>query len=179
MRKHTLMILAIASFLGVLAAPARAQRSGVGIGVETVLTGELATYGGTNYPGAATVTYDSGTFYAGGMLSLVNVDNGGTIFGLGGRFYFPVHRGSSSDFALGGAVAIVNNNPDGPAETDTSVHLEVGGRIRAWLTPNVSLDAGVGIGILVADQGGPPPNDNAFGLLGNLVSNLGISYFFW
>jgi len=179
MRKHSLMILAITSFLGFLAAPARAQESGIGVGVETMLTGSLTDYTGGAYPGGVTVTYDSGTFYAGGMLTFLNVENGANVVGIGGRFYYPVHHGSSSDFALGGGLEIINNNPDGPPAADTSVHLEIGGRIRAWLTRNVALDAGVGVGILMADNGGAAPDQTAFGLVGDLVSTLGVTYFFW
>lgn len=154
------------------------ERSGVGVGVGTMLTTQLSPFGGAA-PGVAQLTYDSGTFYVTGMLALSVEDEAETVLGLGGRFYFPVHNGDRSDFSLGGGLALVNTDPDGPAESDTSVFMEFGGRMRAFLNANIALDAGVGIGVLVADDGGGPPDDNAFGLLGNLVGSLGMTYFFW
>ncbi|HUH03869.1 MAG TPA: hypothetical protein VML75_17860 [Kofleriaceae bacterium] len=179
MRNLSIAFLAALALTLATAQSASAQeRSGVGVGVGTMLTTQLSPFGGAA-PGVAQLTFDSGTFYITGMLALAVEDQGDTVIGIGGRFYFPVHNGDRSDFSLGGGLALLNTDPDGPGESDTSVFMELGGRMRAFLNANVALDAGVGIGILIADDGGGPPNNNAFGLLGNLVGSLGMTYFFW
>lgn len=180
MRNLSISFLAALAFTLATTQSASAQeRSGVGVGVGTMLTSQLSPFGGAA-PGVAQLTYDTGAFYITGMLALTVEDEDETVIGIGGRFYFPVHNGDRSDFSLGGGLALVNTDPDAAgAESDTSVFMEFGGRMRAFLNANVALDAGVGIGILVADEGGAAPDDNAFGLLGNLVGSLGMTYFFW
>lgn len=175
----TIVTGSVLALVLVLVGPAEAQpRSGVGIGIETNLGGELPVTGVAPLPGAVTLTYDTGSLYAGGSLTFLNIDDSATVFAIGGRGYFPIHDGDRSDFALGGGFTIINTDFNA-GESDTSFLIELGGRLRAFLTANVALSAGVGIGILVADSGGPPPDDNAVGLLGNLTGSAGISYFFW
>jgi len=178
MRNFKTAVLLGFTLLIAAAAPARAQgRSGFGVGAETLLTGEFDTYFGNVYPGVATLTWDSGMFQVEGMLLFADVDNGGTLLGLGGRFYYVIHQGDRSDFSVGGGLALVNVNPDGPRDSWTDIHLEGGGRLRAFLTPNVAFTAGVGIGVLMADNDGD--NQDAFGLVGQLMGSLGFTYFFW
>jgi hypothetical protein len=180
MRKLSIPFLAAIALTLATTAPASAQdRSGIGVGVGTMLVSELSPFGGAS-PGVAQLTYDTGSFYVSGLLAMAVEDGGDTVLGLGGRVYFPVHNGDRSDFAIGGGLALVNTDPDSPMmESDSSVFMEFGGRMRAFLNANVALDMGLGIGIVVADDGGPGPDNNAFGLVGNLVGSLGATYFFW
>jgi hypothetical protein len=178
MRKTTLLAALIITTMLAVSTPADAQeRAGLGVGIESMLTSEFNRFGGSSFPGSATLTYDAGTLYASGLLTFADIDNGGTVLGLGGRIYFPIHDGDNSDFSVGGGFAFLNFDGPGPGDDDTSFHLEAGGRMRAWLTSNVAMSAGVGIGILLDDDDGA--DQDAVGILGNLVGSLGITYFFW
>jgi hypothetical protein len=169
MRK-TIILIGFASVL-LAAAPAEAQdRSGIGVGVETIITNEF----GTPFPGVATLTYDTGVFQIGGMLAFVSVEDTVTVLGAGGRFYYGIHRGERSDFAVGGGIALVNTNPDGPGDSNTDFHLEGGAKIRAFITPNVALTTALGLGIVLADN-----DTDIFGIVGNLNGSVGVSYYFW
>jgi hypothetical protein len=172
MRK-TIILIGFASVL-TAAAPAQAQgRSGFGLGVETTITSEF----GTPFPGVATFTYDTGTFQIGGMFTLVAIDDTVTIIGAGGRFYYGIHRGERSDFAIGGGLALINSDPAGGGDSTTDFHLEGGAKIRAFITPNVALTTALGLGIILADNDGG--DQDVFGIVGNLTGAVGISYYFW
>ncbi|HTM19395.1 MAG TPA: hypothetical protein VL172_02770 [Kofleriaceae bacterium] len=171
--KQTIFLSAIATVL-YTAAPAHAQaRSGIGVGVETTVTSELVA----PYPGVATLTYDTGVFQIEGLLTFISYDNNVTYLGAGGKFWYGIHRGERSDFSVGGGLAIINTNPDGPGDSATDFHLEGGAKIRAFLTPNVALSTTLGLGIVIADNDGP--NDDVFGIAGNLLGSVGLSYYFW
>jgi hypothetical protein len=171
MRK-TIILIGFASVL-FAAAPAEAQeRSGFGLGVETTITSEFDAL-----PGVATFTYDTGVFQIGGMFTLVAVDDTVTVIGAGGRFYYGIHRGERSDFAVGGGIALVNSDPAGGGDSSTDFHVEAGAKIRAFITPNVAMTTALGLGILIADNDGG--NQDVFGIVGNLNGSVGISYYFW
>lgn len=175
MRKTILSSLILAAVLISAAPAARAQgQSGIGVGVETLITSEFYT---DPLPGVATLTYDTGLFQIGGMLMLLSVDDSVTVLGAGGRFYYGIHRGERSDFAVGGGLALINTDVAGAPDSTTDFHLEGGGKIRAFLTSNVALTSTVGIGFVIADNDGG--NEDVFGITGNLNASVGISYYFW
>ena len=60
--------------------------------------------------------------------------------------------------------------------TDTDLHVEAGAQLRAFLASNVALSAALGLGIENGDDNADP--DIEF-LSGQLVGNLGITYFFF
>ena len=148
---------------------------GPGVGVEENLGG---------LTGGAFV-YDAGRFRVDAILGIAHTSrNGGdsvTDFGIGGRFWYVVHRMERADFSLGGGVAIVHE--DNPS--DTNVQVELAAQIRVFVAPNVSLSGSLGFVIVTADNnvilGGPVTSgngDGAFGFGGQLVAGLGITYYF-
>jgi len=173
MRKTIIISLTLAAVLISAAPAAQAQdRAGIGVGVETLITSEFYD----PFPGVATLTYDTGVFQIGGMLILLSVEDNVTVMGAGGRFYYAIHRGERSDFSVGGGLALVNTDPDGAADSTNDFHLEGGGKIRAFITPNVALTSSLGIGFVLADDDSGP---DVFGITGNLNASVGISYYFW
>ena len=174
MRKTIIISLALAAVLfGAVPAAQAQERAGFGVGVETLITSEFYT---DPLPGIATLTYDTGVFQIGGMLMLFSYDDNFTVLGAGGRFYYGIHRGERSDFSVGGGLALVNTDPE-PGSSYTDFHLEGGGKIRAFITPNVALTTSLGIGFVIADNDGG--DQDVFGLTGNLNASVGISYYFW
>ena len=135
---------------------------GIGVGVEATLTG-LA--------GAALV-YDAGTFRIDGVLGFAS--RGDTDFFLAGRFWYVLHTGDNSDFAIGGGLGIVDDDNGGPMgdNDDIDIHIEAGAQIRAFLTSNVALSAAGGFGFIL-DEG-----DDFLGFGGQLMGTMGMTYFF-
>jgi hypothetical protein len=136
------------------------QASGIGVGVESMLSG----------PSGPTVVYQAPSFHAEGILGLF--DRANTTILLAGRFYYQVHSGELSDFSLGGGVGLLNIDTPGNG-TETDLHLEAGAKIRVFLAPNVALSSSLGLA-LIADDGG----DTAI-IAGRLQGTMGITYFFF
>lgn len=176
MKAKYIVVLAFlgASLLAPRAARAEGEKTGIGVGVESFLTNEL--YASPNW---VSVGYDATEWRVSGMLTMSTYEDSWSYLGVGGRFYYPLHRRHDSDFSVGGGVAITNLNPDGGGESDTTIELEAGVQIRAFLTGSVAVSTTVGLGIYMADNDGPPPDESAFGLLGQLVGSLGVTYYFW
>src|SRR5215813_3017737 len=148
---------------------------GPGVGVEENLGGLT---GGS-------FVYDAGRFRVDAILGIAHLSlhGGGSItdFGIGGRFWYVLHRMERADFSIGGGVAIVHE--DNPS--DTNVHLELAAQIRVFIAPNVSLSGSLGFVIVTADNDvildGPVTTNNgtgAFGFGGQLLAGLGATYFF-
>lgn len=148
---------------------------GPGVGVEENLGG---LSGGS-------FVYDAGRFRIDAILGIAHrSERGGgsvTDFGIGGRFFYVVHRMERADFSIGGGVAIVHE--DNPS--DTNVQVELAAQIRVFVAPNVSLSGSLGFVIVTADNnvilGGPVTaanGDGAFGFGGQLLAGLGITYYF-
>jgi hypothetical protein len=175
--KQTLLALAILGSSVLLPRAASAdENTGFGVGAESFLTSAYLPFGAA--PGVATLTYDASVYRLSGMLTMVSFEDGYTYLGVGGRFYYPLHKRHDSDFSVGGGAFVLNTDPD-TGESDTSLHLEMGIQIRAFLTTNVALTATGGFGIILAEEDGPEPDRSVFGTVGQLVGSLGISYFFY
>ncbi len=131
---------------------------GLGVGAEATLTG---------LSGAALV-YDAGAFRIDGVLGFAS--RGDTDFFLAGRFWYVLHTGDNSDFAIGGGLGIEDDdNDDGD---DLDFHVEAGAQLRAFLTANVALSAAAGFGFII-DEG-----DDFLGFGGQLMGTMGVTYFF-
>ena len=190
MRKPSMLPLGLFVSLLLVAGAARAQEAaptagggggraaGLGLGVETTLTSGLgfgAGVGGSLVgPTGALFVYDAGRFRVHGLLGFASEENDDDIYALAGRFFFNLHQGTGSDFALGGGLAIVHFSNDGPGPDLTDIHLEGAAQLRAFLTPNVALSASLGLALVIPDEGNTVI---AFG--GQLAASFGMVYFFY
>jgi len=153
---------------------------GAGIGVGAALTlSQVPT---------AQFVYDAAVFHIEGLLGFASISNMGgnhtTQVGFGAGGWYHLHRGSASDFSLGAAIVVATTSP--PVGNSTTVTaFEPGAQIRAFVTPNVSLNARVGLAFLFGDTGGGG-TDIFFNGQGSAVGGaaigptgaLGITYFF-
>lgn len=164
----TTLAVALVTGLVSLTSAAHAQegRSGVGVGAEITNTGLT---GGT-------FVYDAGQFHIDALLALRNVEDQGTAIGVGGRFFFVLHRGQSADFSIGGGLGFVHENPEA-GDSTTDIHLEGAAQIRAFLAPSVAFSTSLGLGIVLAD--GEDGGRDIITLGGHTIVNAGITYFFW
>lgn len=135
------------------------QASGIGVGVESMLSG----------PSGPTLVYQTPTFHVEGILGVFDRPN--TSILLAGRFYYQVHSGELSDFSVGGGLGLLNT--DAPGDNDTDIHLEAGAKIRVFLAPNVALSSSLGMAVVADDA-----NDTAI-IAGRLQGTMGITYFFF
>jgi hypothetical protein len=168
MMTRTLASLLLAASLLAAPAAARAQdrgQTGPGIGGEMTLTG-IPT---------AVFVYDGGVFHIDVLFGMASVENGPTGLDVGGRFYYVVHGGLTSDFSVGGGLLVEHLSRPSPQPNLTNVHLELGGKIRAFVVPNVALTATLGLGVELTDS---MLNDVV--VIGSrLVGGFGIAYFFY
>jgi len=148
---------------------------GPGVGIEENLGG---LSGGS-------FVYDAGKFRIDAILGIAHTSDRGngsdTVFGLGGRFFYVVHRMERADFSLGGGLAIVHDD----AASETNVQIELSAQIRAFIAPNVALFGSLGFVIVTADNAlilnGPITSNNgdgAFGFGGQLLAGFGVTYYF-
>jgi hypothetical protein len=137
------------------------SRGGLGVGFSQMVGG----------PGGVDVVYDGGRWHADAFLGVGDTSTVTTLV-LGGRGWFHLHSSTNADFSLGGGLGMSNVNPDGPAESSTVIKIDLGAQIRAFITQNVALSAGLGIGIFAADGEG-------FLLNGQPLGDLGLHYYFW
>jgi len=135
------------------------QATGVGVGVESMLSG----------PSGPTVVYQTPDFHLDGIIGVF--DRATTTVLLAGRFYYRLHAGELSDFSLGGGLGLVNQ--DNPGGNENDLHLEAGAKIRVFLAPNVALSSSLGLA-MVLDEGA----DTAI-IAGRLQGTMGITYFFF
>ena len=137
---------------------------GLGIGVAAMLTGLSG----------ASVAYDGGPWHLDSMISFAKADGPSPgnrlVFGLGGRFWFHLHKTSSSDFSVGGGLGFLHNGPAGD-DDDTVVSLEGGILLRAFIASNVALGVSAGLGIVSVDR-------TQVGLDGQFIGAAGIHYYF-
>lgn len=107
--------------------------------------------------GGASVVYDQGDFHAGGFVGFSDGDTPGddTEITIGGQFYYHVHSTAMSDFGVGGSIGFVHEDDPTPMNDDfTGFYIDLGAQIRAFVTSNVALSFGVGLGIATADADG-------------------------
>ncbi len=140
------------------------QVSGIGVGVESMLSG----------PSGPAVVYQAPNFHAEGILGVYDRTNNSTIL-LAGRFYYQVHSGDLSDFSLGGGLGLVNFDDPGMGgdNNETDIHIELGAKIRVFLAPNVALGSSLGFAMVLDEAG-----DTAI-IAGRLQGTMGITYFFF
>jgi hypothetical protein len=156
--------------------PARQTSSGgdgdgIGIGATVPLTGGFFPTG--------LFVYDTAMFHIEGLFGFTSQPAAPGAdrvsvweFGAGGWYHF--HKGTNSDFSLGGVIAI--NYTSAPGGSATLTALEPGAQVRAFLTPNVALHARAGLAILLGDSA--PGGGANFYLGGQPAIDAGFAYFF-
>jgi len=144
--------------------------AGIGVGAAILLSAP-GTFGGGQF------VYDVALFHVEGVLGFSSAEVNGMgdrgtnwLFGAGGWYH--LHRGSSSDFSLGGLIAI--NTTSGPGPTTTITAFEPGAQARVFLTPNVALFARAGFAFLFGDTG----SGTNIALGGQSSGAFGFTYFF-
>jgi hypothetical protein len=162
-----------------IAAPgsARAQGSegtGIGVGVQA-MQGHGQVFVGPGFGPIGlvgpSVVYQTPDYHIDGILAFSS--NGARTFGVGGRFFYELHSTQASDLSIGGGIGILNVDPP-LGDSSTSIHFEIGGKIRAFLAPAVAVSASVGFGF-VSD----PDGDDPLFLTGQLLGTVGVTYFFF
>jgi hypothetical protein len=144
--------------------------AGMGIGASLSLSG-LGAFGP-----AGQFVYDASIFHIEALLGFASQEVAGGeratdyAFGVGGWYH--LHRGSSSDFSVGGLIGIDTTSGPGPSTTVTV--FEPGAMVRAFVTPNVAAFGRVGLAFLFGDTG----SGTNFGLGGQPTGNFGFTYFF-
>jgi hypothetical protein len=152
---------------------------GVGVGAEQTLGGMTG----------ATFVYDTGPYrfdvlFNFGFVSAVGGGDSTTIFGLGGRFAWVIHRAGMADFSIGGGAGLQLASA---AESAVDVELEGFGQARIFLAPNFALHGSIGLGVVIADKQriiapvgteGAGSGKSSFGIGGQLVAVFGFTYFF-
>jgi len=155
------------------------RAGGIGVGAETMLGG-ISVFGvglDVFFPtSAAAFVYDASMWRIDALLAMDSA--GATDIFAGGRFWFNLHTGSASDFAVGGGIGFIADGDDGAGPgDDDSLHILVEGgiQIRAFIVPNVAVGAVAGIGFFILDE---QVGDDFFFLGGQLLSSAAIWYFF-
>jgi hypothetical protein len=149
---------------------------GAGLGLGGTVP--LASSVGAGFFPAANVVYDTAVFHVEGILGFTSRPNAGMdrssnwVFGAGGWYH--LHRGSSSDFSVGGVISI--NYASNPGNSATLTAIEPGAMVRAFLTPNVALFARGGLAILLGDSAPGGGANFYFGSQPTIVA--GFTYFF-
>lgn len=191
MKKNSLVLTAasILSFVVVLPASALAQdsttpppsppppvtaRSGAGAGLGLGAVQFLSGLTGVQ------VAYDKAVWHVEGMFAFNSVTGVGmgddtvTTLQFGARGWYHLHDGSNSDFSLGGGAGVVTVS--GPGDDPTAFVLEPGALARVFLTPNFAFHGTLGLTMRFGDNVGP--TFTGFGMSAQILSGLGITYFF-
>jgi hypothetical protein len=153
-----------------------AKAAGIGVGAETMLTGTtIYGFGILDAPAsAASVVYDASRWRIHGLLAMDSA--GATDVFVGGKFFFNLHTGTASDFAVGGGLGIASLGGEGPGDDDrTDIFVEGAVMLRAFVVPNVAIGASAGVGFVIIDE---EAGDDFFFLGGQLLGSIGIWYFF-
>jgi len=133
----------------------------IGVGAEF----NLSTIGGLS------ANYDTGKFHVGGFFGYFDPDgDNNDDINIGGRFFYHVASTASSDFSIGGSLAIQSQANPGQ-DRATLVFVEPGFQIRVFVVPNVALSFLGGISVGAGDA-----HDVRF--TGNIVGQGGIHYYF-
>jgi hypothetical protein len=153
---------------------------GIGLGAEQTLAGQTG----------ATFVYDTGPFRFDVLFTFGFVGSpttGGddtTLFGIGGRFAYVIHRAGMADFSVGGGIGIEFASS---GESAVDIGLEGFGQARIFLAPNFALHGSIGLGVVIADKPriiapvgteGAGSGKSSFGIGGQLVAAFGFTYFF-
>lgn len=134
---------------------------GIGVGVAAMITG----------PQGIQIVYDKSAFHIEGILAFA--DAGTSDLDIGGRFWYHIHSGHRSNFSIGGGLGLARSSMDvlGMSVDTTTIHIDLGAEIRAFVTDNVALSADLGLSVLADDGDG-------FLLGGSLIGAGSITYFF-
>jgi hypothetical protein len=144
--------------------------NGIGVGAAAFLSGV----------GGALVNYDEAIWDIDGILGFGSHRNGGpnsptnTTLQIGVRGWYHLHRGSNSDFSVGGGIGMEHTTGDGPSSTATLI--EPGVRARAFITSNVAAHAFVGLSVVLGDNASR--NNVGFGIGAQPLFGLGFTYYF-
>jgi hypothetical protein len=156
--------------------PSHSSRSSGGDGAGIGVGASFTLGGAATFAPAGQFVYDTSMFHIEGLFGFSSIENGAGdrvsdfVFGAGGWYHF--HKGASSDFSLGGLIAIDTTSGPGPSTTVTS--FEPGAQVRTFLTPNVALHARVGLAFRFGDTG----SGTNIGLGGQPAGAFGFTYFF-
>lgn len=160
-------LIASAASLVALTSTASAQEAerptALGVGIQGFLVDGLAT--------GPSVTFQTPMFHIEGILSVIDDAGDDTDVGIGGRFWYAISQTERSDFSVGGGLALLIDD-DMAGDDDTDIELDLGAQLRAFIVPNVAISATLGFGVVVTD------GDDFLGLVGDLLGQVGISYFF-
>ena len=155
---------------GTAAAQNAPNARGIGVGVESTLTGIV---GGT-------FVYDAAAWHLDAILGAAFKHDYSEV-DVAARFFFPLHRSQYADFSVGPGVGLAHvsvHDPDdaGPATSSSStpIHVEGAAQIRAFIVPNVALNATGGLGVVLNKE-----NDNSATFGGHLGGSFGVTYFFF
>ena len=144
--------------------------NGIGVGAAAFLSGV----------GGVQVDYDTPMWDADAILGFgdrsVGGNNSSTQIQFGVQGWYHLHRGSSSDFSVGGGVGIDHVTGAGPNRTATLI--EIGARPRAFITSNVAVHAMLGVTISVGDNGVPGADNSGVGLGAQPLFGFGFTYYF-
>jgi hypothetical protein len=144
--------------------------NGIGVGAAAFLSGV----------GGVQVDYDMPIWDLDAILGFADRSTGGdnsqTYIQFGVQGWYHLHRGSSSDFSLGGGVGINHVTGSGPNRTATVI--ELGARPRAFITSNVAVHAMLGISISLGDNDVPGADNSGVGLGAQPLFGVGFTYYF-
>lgn len=172
MIKSSLLVAIVVG--GAAVAHAGGQPGSIGVGAEYELVGL----------GGPSIDYDAGQFHVGGFLALSNPGAGRSLFEMGARFYYHVHKTAMADFGLGGGFGLASVPPAmGTNNRTTAVFLEPSFQIRLFLASNVALSFTGGLVIGVVDASGfaitaQGISSTQFATVG-LGGGAGIYYYFF
>jgi hypothetical protein len=143
-------------------ASAGGQPGSIGVGAEFQISGV----------GGLSVNYDTGQFHVGGFLGFFDPagpDN--TTIDIGARFFYHIASTATTDFGLGGSIGIASDDNPDPADRTTSLFLEPGFQIRAFVATNVALSFTGGFVIGAVDA-------SEVDITGNVSGQAGVHYYF-
>jgi hypothetical protein len=145
--------------------------NGIGVGAAAFLSGV----------GGVEVDYDTPMWDADAILGFADrstgANNNQTQIQFGVQGWYHLHRGSSSDFSLGGGVGL-DHLTGGGNPNRTATFIEIGARPRAFITSNVAIHALLGLSISVGDNLGGANNNSGVGLLAQGLFGFGFTYYF-
>jgi hypothetical protein len=160
--KHTLFAATIvfATLATARSASAGGVAGSIGVGAEFDIRGA----------GGLSANFDAGKFHVGGFLGYFDPEGpNNAAIDVGGRFFYHVATTASSDFGVGGMLAI--QSIDAPGGRGTDVLIEPGFQIRTFIVPNVALSFTAGIEIGTGDV-------SELNITGNVIGQGGIHYYF-
>jgi len=146
------------------------ELSGIGVGISAMLAGPAGpafVYQASSFHIAAIFSFDTGIEDN----NAFNIDE----VSVGGRFFYELHSGELSDFSIGGGFGISEDNGGGD---DIDIYFEGAAEIRAFIVPNVALNASLGLAFEIdGDDGNDDDVEIAF--TGGPVGLIGLTYFFF